>query len=486
MINFERLFRTRSLGKRRTLLKVLRWVAYSVRPLEVHELLVAISTNTELDKVAPNAEAVNTEPSIGTQEDLLAICGGLLGRSDEGTIHFVHESVRDFVRSPAMRVLDAWEDCQIHEMIAVVCLRHVTCLDETAVLRPWAQAGKELRDPTRRCYLRDYSALHWHQHFRLAEPTSMYLPSLLYRILQAAFQKVDSRSGIAEGMLMVERRIDQGLDFCCRHDFLRVGKMFLEMGARTNSPWISAAHIAAAFGSTNLLEFLIGSQVRSDDYEQLSEAYSVPDAYSPVELAAFHGRTAAVELLLQVKTSIHSLSESDWASAYIIAAEYGHQEVVRTFLKCATHPRHTQEADHRALRLAEELEHDSIIELISTYRSVTHPDFNMDFPLNSLLDHPCGLPLDVHLELNFDDHPELNSAAVFKARNPAMLHDLKSPQKMVSQTLQPRLRDLDLDRHGLADVKADISGSDELDGWSLVEYPDIDTIVEAHMDMENG
>src|SRR2546423_503122 len=302
MRHLERLLGARSPGKRRTLLRVLRWVAYSLRPLELHELFVAISTNTELDKGAAIAKTENTEPHLGTQEDLFAFCDGLIDRSDQGTIRFVHESVRDFVQSPAMRALDPWEDSQVHEMMAVVCLHHVTCLDETAVLRPWASAAKELREPSSRCYLRDYSALHWHQHFRLAQSTSMYLPSLLYQALQAAFRKLDSEFGIVsipEGIVEVERRIDQGLQFCCRHDFLEVGKMFLEMSARTNTGRVSAIQIAAAAGSINLLEFFIKSGSESNgNGEVLLQAYWVGDAYSPLDLAASHGRTAVVEFLL--------------------------------------------------------------------------------------------------------------------------------------------------------------------------------------------
>jgi hypothetical protein len=451
----ERLLRTRSPGRRRTLLKVLRWVAYSLRPLKVHELLVAVSTNTELDKFIPNDEAINTEAGIGTQEELFAFCDGLLGSSDEGTIRFVHESVRDFVQSPAMRALDMWEDGQVHEMMAAVCLRHIECVDETAIVRPWTQAVKQVRDRTNR-YLRDYSALHWHQHFRLAEPTSMYLPSLLYRMLQGAFQKLGSESGIAEGILTVERMIDDCLDFCCRHDFLKVGKMFLEMGAKTKISEISLAHVAAASGSTNLLEYLLSSQVRPDYHEELFEAPWLREAYSPIELAAFHGRTTAVELLLRVKPSITCIHQSDRASAYAIAAEYGHKEVVRTFVKCATYPGHTQETDCQALRLAKELEHDDIVELISTYRSISHSKF----------------------------HP--HDPSVYKGCTPAVLIDSGSPQDMIAPTLEPRLQNLNLDQDDLAHVEADISGSDELEGWSLVEYPDTDTLTEAHMDLDNG
>jgi hypothetical protein len=452
MIYLERLLRTRSPGKRRTLLKILRWVAYSLRPLEFHELLVAVSTTTELDSVAADAEMVKAEPWIRTQEDLLAFCDGLLGCSVEGTIRFVHESVRDFVQSPAMRALDAWEDSQVHEMMAIVCLRHVACLDETAILRPWAHAGRHLRDPNRRCYLRDYSSIHWYQHFRLAEPTSMYLPSLLYQMLQAAFQKLDSELGVVEGILAVERRVNQGLEFCVRHDFLKVGRMFLEMGGKITSSSISITHIAAAFGSVNFLEFLISSQFKSDEYEELFEAQWVRDAYSPLELAAFYGRTAAVELLLHVETSNHGISDSDWVSAFVIAVEYGHQEVVRTFLQYGTHTGHTQEADCRALLLAKELEHNDIVELIHTYRSSLYPR-----DTSGLM--ACS-----------SDIPNL----------------FNSPQDTINQTLEPGLRNLALDQHGLADATVVISEHDELEDWFLVEYPDTGPIVEAHMDMDNG
>jgi hypothetical protein len=463
MRHLEGLLRARSPGKRRTLLRVLRWVAYSLRPLEFHELFVAISTNTELDKGAAIAKTGNTEPHLGTQEDLFALCDGLIDRSDQGTIRFVHESVKDFVQSPAMRALDPWEDSQVHEMMAVVCLRHVTCLDETAVLRPWASAAKELREPSSRCYLRDYSALHWHQHFRLAESTSMYLPSLLYQALQAAFRKLDSEFGIAEGIVEVERRINQGLQFCCRYDFLEVGKMFLEMSARTSAGRISAIQIAAAAGSINLLEFLVKSGFESNGYEKLFQACLVRDAYSPLYLAASHGRTAAVEFLL-LESSIYPTPSSNWETGFIIAVEYGHQEAVRTFLKSRTHLGDMQELAYRAMCLAGDLEHDGIFELISSYRSVIHSDLN---PHDPPVRETCG-------------------SAAFT--------DFKSPQDTIAQTLEPGLRNLDLGPRRLANTDIDdlnvidvnITGSDGLRDWSLVEYPDTDAIVEADIDMDHG
>src|SRR5438105_2005001 len=72
LVYLERSLQRRSPGTRRTLLRALRWVAYSLRPLEVHELLAAVSTNTELDRPTASAEAINTEPCIRTEEDLLS------------------------------------------------------------------------------------------------------------------------------------------------------------------------------------------------------------------------------------------------------------------------------------------------------------------------------------------------------------------------------------------------------------------------------
>lgn len=456
MVYLERLLQKWSPGKRKTLLKVLRWIAYSLRPLEVHELLVAVSTSTELDLLAANAGAINAEPCISTQEDLLSLCDGLVGRSNEGTIHFVHEAVREFVHSPAMRALDKWEESQVHEMMAVVCLRHVTCLDEAALLQPWAQAGKEIQDPKKRCHLRDYSAQYWHRHFQLAEPTSMYLPSLLHRMLQAALRKVDFESGIGDGILMVEQRIDHALQFCCRHDFLKVGKMFLEMGANIRSSGWSILHQAAASGSTKIVEYLLSNQANSHNYAELFGARGVRLAYSPIELAAFHGRTAAVEILLQVKASITYHLETDWASAYVMAVEHGRQDIVRTFLKYGSRLGQIQETESRALHLAKELEHHGIVGLISNYRSMTKSDLNQ------------------------------HSRPVCKTRTRAEVLHSESPQNVSVHTLEPRLRKLDLDHGSIRDAEADVSGLDDSESWSLVEYPDIDAIAAAHMDMENG
>jgi hypothetical protein len=438
------------------LLRVLRWVAYSLRPLEAQELLAAVSTPTELDRIVAGTELSSTESQIGTPEDLLTLCDGLLRRSSEGTIRFVHESVKDFVQSPAMRAWDAWDDSEVHEMMAVVCLLHVACLDETAILRPWAEAGRQLREPGRRCYLTDYSTLHWHRHFRLAESRSMYLPSLLYQALQSAFHKMDSESNIVEGIHTAQRRIDQGLQFCCRHDFLKVGKMFLEMGAKTNTEAVSPVHVAAAFGSVSILQFLVSNPIRSDPFDHPFAARWGRDAYTPIELAALYGRTAAVELLLQVEADTPNLRGSEWASAYVIATEYGHQEVVRTFLKFGTHPGHTLEADYIALCLADELEHDSIADLIRIYRNTTCSDIN------------------------------LHNLSIRKTCSPAILPDSNTPQDIIVRTIESGVRNLDLVQQGRAHVGTNFRELDEFEGWSLVEHNDAYNIEEAHMDMDNG
>ena len=452
----ERLLWTRAPGKRKTLLTVLRWVAYSFRPLEVQELLVAVSAYHGLTQTSANGKPNNTERQLGGPEDLLASCKGLLGRSSDGTIRFIHKPVREFLKSPAMRALDAWEDSQIHEMMAVICLRHVACLDETALLRPWTQAGNQLREPKDSCYLGDYSIFHWHQHFRLAESSSMYLPSLLYQALQAAFRRLDSESEIGEGILTVERRIDQGLQFCCRYDFLKVGELFLEMGAKRSTGSWSAIHMGAAFGSVGLLEFLVRSFPRSDDWEEVSEALRLQDAYAPIELAAFHGRTAAVELLLDVKAYTRHLREPVWTSAFFIAVEYGHQEVVESLLKQGMHPGHTKETVHKALRLAKELECEGIVELISTYE----------------------------INIRSDLDPKICPAR--NASSPVTGTDCSSPRDPTTHTLELGIRNLDLSQLRFTDLDVDVWESGLLGEWSLVGYTEAEIIANAHMDVDNG
>lgn len=371
----ERAVLSESPLKRRTLFKVLRWVAYSLRPLEICELLVAVSTKTEFDAVGDLNDPENQELQISNQDDLLSLCGGLLGRTDNGVICFVHESVRDFVLSPAMRDLDAFSEYQVHEMMAMVCLRHVTCLDETALLKPWTSAGEQLQGHLDKCHLRDYSTFHWHQHFKIAESTSMYLTSLLHRALLVALQKTSHELGcLIDGYLAQERMTNQAFQYCCKYDFVKLGKVLLEMGANIFSEGVSAVYIAAAFGSADLLQVIIDRQVGKSDDSKYNVPFCPKDPYAPIEIAALQGRSAAVDLLLKAKSNPGYAPQSTQRAALFIAIEYGYEEVVEIFLESDAQLETFDDASEEAMLLAQEFEHHGIAKLISNSRGRLHPN----------------------------------------------------------------------------------------------------------------
>jgi hypothetical protein len=135
-------------------------------------------------------------------------------------------------------------------------------------------------------------------------------------------------------------------------------------------------------------------------------------------------------MLLQVQTSITYHLESDWASAYVLAVEYGRQEIVRTFLQHTSHPRQTQELRFSTLHLAKELEHDDIAELISAYTSLANSDFNQD-NRTACKTYPRAKAM--HVE----------------TRQDAFVH-----------TIEARLSKLGLTHGGSMDTESDFSGPD--------------------------
>ena len=315
---------------RRTLLRVLQWVAFAMRPLHAGELLLAVSTDTGIGRCSRAGNQESESSSLLRQDDLFVLCSGLLERTEQDVVQFVHESVKHFVLSPAMRALDAHRDNQIHEMMAAVCLRHIVCLDESGVLKPWISAGRTLRGELTECHLMDYSHYYWLQHFRIAEPGSIYLPSLLCQALQRALKAELKQLGLEpDGYLASEWTIDQGLHFCACNDLAMTAQMYLEMNAKYLPRESAAATLAVASDSVNVLTLITDRMRNAGD---LSSLFSRVKGITLIETASCYNSPKSAEHLLNLRQGTGlSIWNPSWILAFRIAMVLRHDQVLEVF-----------------------------------------------------------------------------------------------------------------------------------------------------------
>ena len=258
---------------------------------------------------------------------MFEICTGFVERTSQDTVCFTRDYSRIFAFSHELRALNTYSDDQVHEMIAAVCLRHVVCLHQVRLLQPWACTGEVILDKLGLCPLREYSESNWHHHYRNAETSSMYLPTILHEALTKALilQRVEAGLG-RDGSAAKAWAIDQGLVFCASYDFFRLGRMYVEMGAATAPSDSPALHVAAANDSINLLQLLTEKMIY---IEPASSPLSRQARESLLKIAAAHNSVCALEhLLVLYDPESPETQNSSRLAALAVATTLGHKEAI--------------------------------------------------------------------------------------------------------------------------------------------------------------
>jgi hypothetical protein len=262
-------FEGKNAARASLILKTLRWIAFSFRPLKLDELFAALASKPAVS-AGKSSDIHKDEARLRTVDELIELCSGLLRVDYQGFVEFCDMEVKNLVLQTETSFLDACKPSKIHEMIAVVCMNHLRCLHPQSLFRPWISTNTILADEPECCRLRSYSTSYWHEHFRSAEAESEYLPSILDEAIQSVILPPGSHRGPV-GMFQA-LRINLGLWICCLHNFARSGKTYLQMGARLDLRYPldrTPLHIAAANASPDMLKILLegGPDLESLDAE---------------------------------------------------------------------------------------------------------------------------------------------------------------------------------------------------------------------------
>lgn len=126
-------------------LRILRWITFAVRPLSLHELRFAVSTEAEqsLDRMIPRFRSSQWCPDDKNMAGKIWRLSRSLARAckDEGdieTVQFDHESVREFMVNGGIFLLEEALGRRIgtgkvigqtHFALCQVCMRHLASSD---------------------------------------------------------------------------------------------------------------------------------------------------------------------------------------------------------------------------------------------------------------------------------------------------------------------------------------------------------------------
>jgi len=153
--------------------KILKWLAYSARPLQLKEVAEVIAVDVE------ESPCVNMKRRFQEPEDILTICSTLISINGEElkdtvTVQLAHFSVKEYLVSDRIRLGRAkaysCQETEANSLLANDCIAYLLQFDE-------------LHSVTYSTYfefpLSSYAALYWFQHARMAEKDSRAAANLL-------------------------------------------------------------------------------------------------------------------------------------------------------------------------------------------------------------------------------------------------------------------------------------------------------------------
>lgn len=307
-------------------MSALCYVAYACRPMTSDELLAVLNTNlAELEEPTSCEENVVRLKNV---DELLHLCSNNLRLSGNGQIGFNEIQVLEFVRSTTAVNVGFYGEFETHERLAVACLQHMRCLNESAILGLSLPGADTLQESP--CSLEKYITSSWPEHCRLVERSSRVVSAIIYRTLLSAIES----SGLALRWSTREKN-NFMLQFCTRQNFGRLGGTLLQMGADPNArcsfhnrtPLLNAV----AHADSDFVEGLLGRG--GDPNSQDSNGLTA------VDLACKYGRLENLVLLvnrgglLDKHTAQGEGSEnSTCSSALHLASQHGHRVIVEYLL----------------------------------------------------------------------------------------------------------------------------------------------------------
>jgi hypothetical protein len=269
-----------------TLVRALNIVDCAFRPLTIHELIEALTTDVSIPFGSQKWEDDITRSQ--SSEEFKSLCVGFLDVRDSGVVSFSSDAIKRFVHSGSLGAWKLLSGGDGHENLAMASIRHLQYLDPSMILEP-EKATQRCSTPMRhKCALLDYVLAFWHRHSRIADAYSRHVPAILHKTFVRAI------TGDGEYQPTLKEEIDTGLWLCTFYQFRILGRTYLEMGADPNSRAVwhaSPVHTAAKVAGADIVRLLLdrGADLALRDEEGLT----------PLQIALNNGNLDAANVFLE-------------------------------------------------------------------------------------------------------------------------------------------------------------------------------------------
>lgn len=331
--------------------RLLLFVVTAIRPFSLAELATVININPEDRRSSPR-------DLRGFERDIL-LCGPIV-KVQDGTVHLVHQSAKEFLTSSNLILPSSLSGFQIkpleaHCELAICCLTYLA-LDEfeedpLSVDRP--NFDMDVRRRSQNFDFWVYAGAYWLQHINHADQENPELWNSFQRLSQSDIKLSQAWWSLGFGWEVtplliaaqmgncsfVRRLLDAGADVeaeagfdgnslqaAALHGNLEVVKQLLNSGAEVNAGscyFGTALHAAASSGHGAVVMELLD---RGADINILSG-----ECQSALQAAASNGHSTVVQELLDRGANIH-IQGGRLGNALQAAAFGGHEVVVQQLL----------------------------------------------------------------------------------------------------------------------------------------------------------
>lgn len=382
--NWERITRLRESSRRRAF-SILRWAAFSLRPITVLEITGALLLADEDCDEPDYDELPDSIDEVYIKSEILDLCGSLVeARGTESsvgldslTIHLAHFSVRQYIlchmlssagQLIANERLRSLNEAVENNILAKTCLRY---LDSRRV---WEETQvQEMNNPMAQAFRDEYASDLWYKHVKSSAANS----GEITKLINAFFRPENERweqwrrhfdTALQESMIEYECATTPGnplfhsslLGFLATMRYL-VEEIGLDVNhadgsnrtalfAASSKGWVpgvsyllqkgadvdipnkkkrTPSYVAAYNGHIDVVKLLFekGADLTAAD----------TDGFTPLHAASSEGRVEVVDFLLEKNVDLLIEKDGDCTLLYL-ASKYGHVQIVQRLLKRGANP----------------------------------------------------------------------------------------------------------------------------------------------------
>lgn len=304
-----------------TLLQLLVW---SDRPLEMTELIDALTVRPE------ETPAFKEEDRLFDPMDIVEYCSSLVvvvAKDERASVRLAHSSVKEYLtsRSVGVPLHETFSETTARAYIVRLCVAYMSSLD---------YARLELRELVGKYPFAEYAGSSWPEHARMVAT----MDGSLIRLIQEFLWNKDAISAC-----------------------LRYHSSSQNHSLRSTVKQSDALHYAAFFGLEAVSEQLLNEganpNLRIDGR-----------LMTPLQAAAFEGHHNVVQMLLD-NGADPNVSDGIRGNALAAAVQYGHFETARILLERGSHVNAQSCGRGSALHVAAYLGHCKLVQLLLDFGS---------------------------------------------------------------------------------------------------------------------